>query len=116
MVFFWQRRSPSLVNPAPAGTVVVSEDNTLPVVVPSNTPYVDPLPHDKDRDGLTDTEEQSYKTSDQEIDTDHDGMSDVNEIRVWHTDPLKTDTDDDGFSDSFEIIRGYNPLGSGKLP
>ncbi|MBI3987135.1 MAG: hypothetical protein HY343_09455 [Lentisphaerae bacterium] len=35
-------------------------------------------------------------------DADHDGLSDYDEIAVWHTDPLNQDTDGDGISDRIE--------------
>lgn len=48
-------------------------------------------------------------------DTDKDGLSDVVEAAVG-TDPTKADTDSDKYSDKDEMLRGYNPLGAGKLP
>jgi len=48
-------------------------------------------------------------------DTDKDGLSDVVEVSLG-TDPTKADTDGDKFSDKDEILKGYNPLGAGKLP
>jgi hypothetical protein len=33
------------------------------------------------------------------IDTDGDGISDYDEIHIWHTNPLRVDSDGDGFSD-----------------
>jgi len=49
-----------------------------------------------------------------QIDTDGDGLLDVNEEN-WGTDPNNVDTDGDGYNDMTEIYGGYNPLGSGKL-
>lgn len=48
------------------------------------------------------------------IDTDGDGLLDVNEKR-YGTNPKKFDTDRDGYGDNEEIINGYNPSGKGKL-
>jgi hypothetical protein len=43
-------------------------------------------------------------------DTDGDGVSDYDELRVWRTDPLRADSDGDGFSDLEEINdRLYRP-------
>ncbi|MDD5109891.1 MAG: L,D-transpeptidase family protein [Patescibacteria group bacterium] len=43
-------------------------------------------------------------------DTDSDGLSDEQELRVYHTDPLLADTDHDGFFDGQEVRTGYSPL------
>lgn len=76
---------------------------------------VDSIPNDLDRDGLTNEEEATASTSPTEFDTDHDGLSDLDEIRVWKTDPKNTDTDGDGFGDGVEVLRGFNPNGAGML-
>lgn len=49
-----------------------------------------------------------------QIDTDGDGLLDVNE-KKYGTNPKKFDTDKDGFGDKEEIMNGFNPLGTGKL-
>jgi len=69
---------------------------------------------DKDRDGISDTDEQNQGTLDTEFDSDFDGLSDSIEINIWKTDPTKADTDKDGFTDGVEVLSGYNPLGPGK--
>jgi fibro-slime domain-containing protein len=43
------------------------------------------------------------------IDTDGDGLSDNDEINIYHTDPTKADTDGDGMNDGAEIAAGTNP-------
>lgn len=78
-------------------------------------PREDPIPFDRDRDGLSNEEEDAAGTSQTEFDTDRDGLADIDEIRVWKTDPKNTDTDGDGFGDGAEVVRGYNPAGAGKL-
>ncbi len=45
-----------------------------------------------------------------EIDTDSDGLYDVDEVSLYHTDPNYHDTDADGFPDGSEIVHGYSPL------
>jgi hypothetical protein len=50
------------------------------------------------------------------VDTDHDGLTDFQEVHIYHTDLMNPDTDGDGFSDGDEVKNGYNPLGPGKLP
>ncbi|MFH1286941.1 MAG: hypothetical protein ABII02_04300 [Candidatus Magasanikbacteria bacterium] len=71
--------------------------------------------HDKDRDGIEDTKEEELGTSDLSADTDGDGITDIDEIEKWKTDPTKVDTDGDGFADAIEILSGYNPNGEGKF-
>lgn len=44
------------------------------------------------------------------IDSDNDGLSDEEEIRVYHTEPHNPDTDGDGYWDGLEIKNGYAPL------
>lgn len=50
-----------------------------------------------------------------QIDTDRDGLSDYDEINIYHTNPYNPDTDKDGIPDGEEIRRGRNPLGPGTL-
>ncbi len=77
----------------------------------------DPLDPDTDHDGLTDGEEINiYKTNPTNPDTDGDGLTDGEEVKKWHTDPLNPDSDHDGYPDGKEVRNGYNPLGPGKLP
>lgn len=70
---------------------------------------------DADSDGLSDKEEASLNTNANETDTDGDSLSDREEYRVYHTDPLNPDSDGDGYSDGKEIKGGFNPNGPGKL-
>jgi len=70
---------------------------------------------DTDGDGLSDAEEVKLGTDPKNWDTDGDGLSDGDEVKIWHTDPLNPDTDGDGYSDGNEVKNGFNPLGSGKL-
>jgi len=44
------------------------------------------------------------------IDSDKDGISDNDELLIYHTDPLKKDTDSDGYDDKIELDNGYDPL------
>lgn len=43
-------------------------------------------------------------------DTDHDGLSDYDELYVYGTSPYLADTDSDGVPDGVEIQNGTNPL------
>jgi Bacterial TSP3 repeat len=72
---------------------------------------------DSDLDGLTDYDEINvYHTNPYKADTDNDGLTDYQEVKIYHTDPNKADTDGDGYSDGQEVQSGYNPLGPGKIP
>jgi RHS repeat-associated protein len=46
---------------------------------------------DTDKDGLSDVEERALGTHPKKQDTDGDGISDYDEINVYHSDPLKKD-------------------------
>lgn len=70
---------------------------------------------DQDLDGILDSEEVKYKTSVTSSDTDEDGLTDHQEIFIYKTNPLKADTDGDGKADGYEIRRGLNPNGAGKV-
>lgn len=70
---------------------------------------------DADHDGLSDDEETTLGTNPNDPDTDHDGLFDLDEVKVYHTDPKKADTDGDGTADGLEVKQGSNPIGSGKL-
>lgn len=70
---------------------------------------------DTDGDGLTDAQEQEYKTNSGKVDTDGDGLSDKQEIQIYKTNPLVADSDNDGFSDGEEVKNFFNPTGSGTL-
>jgi len=43
------------------------------------------------------------------IDTDHDGLSDYDEINIYHTSPYLEDTDSDGIPDGVEVKNGTDP-------
>lgn len=47
------------------------------------------------------------------VDADLDGLSDVDEVQVYFTDPADPDSDDDGFSDGEEVESGYSPRHAG---
>ena len=66
---------------------------------------------DRDGDGLTEFQEYLAGTNPQSTDTDGDGLSDADELRIYHTDPRLLDTDGDGLSDFAEIKTWHtNPL------
>ena len=61
---------------------------------------------DRDMDGLGKCEEEKLGTSPRNPDTDGDGLTDGEEVRVYKTNPLQTDTDLDGLSD-FDEVKKY---------
>ncbi|HAT03669.1 MAG TPA: hypothetical protein DCS29_02735 [Candidatus Magasanikbacteria bacterium] len=46
----------------------------------------------------------------QQIDTDHDGLNDYEELFFYETSPYLPDTDSDGIEDKAELDQGKNPL------
>lgn len=66
--------------------------------------------YDSDKDGLSNYEEYTLGTDPLTADSDHDGLSDGDEVNTYGTDPLKSDTDGDDLSDGDEIALGLNPL------
>lgn len=63
--------------------------------------------NDYDGDLLLNAEEEEIGTSPYRVDTDIDGLTDFEEVRLYTTNPLKFDTDDDGLGDYMEIMK-YN--------
>ena len=49
-------------------------------------------------------------------DTDHDGLTNYQEIVGYHTNPEASDTDGDGFSDGYEVSSGFDPAVAGSSP
>jgi outer membrane protein OmpA-like peptidoglycan-associated protein len=69
---------------------------------------VDPATIDTDGDGLTDVNETNIHNTDPlNPDTDGDGLTDGQEVNEFNTDPLSADTDEDGLSDG-EEVNSYN--------
>lgn len=65
---------------------------------------------DADNDGLTNILEGNYGTNMIVSDTDHDGLTDSEEVMTYNTDPLNPDTDGDGVNDGVEVAIGSDPL------
>jgi hypothetical protein len=67
-------------------------------------------PVDTDGDGLTDVDEAIYTTDPTNPDTDGDGLKDGAEVHTYTTDPKKADTDADTLTDGAEVnTHGTNP-------
>lgn len=65
---------------------------------------------DPDHDGLTNLQEFQNGTDPHNPDTDGDGLTDGQEVLVYHTSPLLPDTDGDGIPDGVEVTTGTDPL------
>lgn len=66
---------------------------------------------DFDGDLLVNEEEAELGTNPYHVDTDIDGLTDYEEVRIYTTDPVREDTDDDGLGDYFEITKyGTDPV------
>ncbi len=89
-----------------------------------------PPPTDTDGDGVPDTSDNcpfvaNANQADNDLDSlgdacdpddDNDGLSDVDEIGIYGTDPFLVDTDGDGFSDFDEVNGGTDPLDPASFP
>lgn len=76
----------------------------------------DPTNPDTDDDGLTDGDElKVHFTNPLNPDSDQDGLMDGREIELG-TDPLNWDSDFDGFADGQEVFHGSNPLDPNSVP
>lgn len=65
---------------------------------------------DTDDDGLTDLQELiEYNTDPTMEDTDQDGLSDRAEVQDYNTDPTEADTDSDNLTDEEEVNLGTDP-------
>lgn len=64
---------------------------------------------DSDGDGLPNSREATLQTFADLADTDEDGLSDGEEVRVWLTNPLNRDTDGDTLTDGEEVKLGTDP-------
>lgn len=65
---------------------------------------------DSDEDGISNIDEIRLGTSPSSDDTDMDNLNDGYEVNILKTNPIKADTDDDGLDDYEETQLGLNPL------
>ncbi len=103
--------STSTIRPA-QGRQIVTNDKEVSNTRKECVFNTDPLNPDTDGDGLTDPEEvKIYKTNPRKVDTDGEGLPDGDEVKKYKTDPTKPDTDGDGLTDAEELsITKTNPL------
>lgn len=94
------------------GTVTVSPDGMPRAWEEANglNPYLPDGDGDYDGDNLTNLDEYNHNTDPRNPDTDHDHLTDWEEINVYHTDPNKSDTDEDSALDGADNCPSvYNP-------
>ena len=82
---------------------------------PTMAPYDDEDMVDTDGDGMTDIEEYARGTDPENADSDGDGLTDMQEIFIG-TDPKEADSDGDGYTDGEEVNAASNPLDSSNEP
>lgn len=83
---------------------------TDPNLVDTNGNGINDADEDYDEDGLSNANELRSGTDLTKTDTDHDGLTDGEEVSTYHTDPTAPDTDGDGLPDGDEIALGLDPL------
>lgn len=114
---FFAKKIPLTESTTPAVEAEEAVTTETPAAPAAETeqPAVNVDQFDTDKDGLTDAEEIKLGMNPNKNDTDADALFDYDEVKVYKTDPLKSDTDGDGFLDGEEVLKGYNPNGPGKL-
>jgi hypothetical protein len=90
--------------------VLVSRGDTNAVVEIKDIALT--ISDDPDGDGLTTAQEQALGTDPLKADTDGDGLSDGDEVNIYHTNPLLADSDSDSQTDRLEITAGTDPTNS----
>ncbi len=108
------RDEDSMVTTTPT-TTIIPETTPTETLPPPSDKVPPATPVDSDGDGLSDVDEAGIGTSPRKPDSDNDGLFDREEVEVYLTDPLVADTDGDGFIDGEEVSNGYNPNGEGRL-
>ncbi len=88
---------------------VIESEGASPTTTPAIVPEPEPEILDTDKDGLSDIEERDLGTNEDKPDSDQDGLADKEEVKIYLTDPLNPDTDGDGILDGNEIKQGQDP-------
>lgn len=63
---------------------------------------------------VIDEEGIQFENENLNLDSDGDGLTDIEEEK-WRTDPNYSDSDSDGYLDGEEVQNGYDPLGPGRI-
>lgn len=92
-------------------TQAINQSTNAAVLLNSSVKRV----NDDDNDGLSNDEETALGTRTTSADTDSDGLTDYDEVKVYKSDPKKADTDSDGNDDGVEVQNGYSPVDGTKL-
>ncbi|MCX6784823.1 MAG: L,D-transpeptidase family protein [Candidatus Komeilibacteria bacterium] len=58
---------------------------------------------------------QATSTESAKVDSDQDGLTDVEELQIFKTDPTLSDTDGDGYTDGDEVAHNYDPLSESEI-
>jgi hypothetical protein len=104
-----------MATPVAGGTPVAIPETGTDRLWPEPTPDDPSL--DTDSDGLTDVDESTlYGTEPRDADTDDDGLDDGTELLIHGTNPFLADTDGDGIPDNDEVDAGTNPLDAVSFP
>lgn len=86
------------------------------VVVRSLTNNIPGWLVDSDGDGLPDAAELLAGSNPSQADSDRDGLSDVDEVYRYGTNPANPDTDGDGWPDGLEVAAGTDPRDPSSQP
>lgn len=111
----FQKRQQPLPDSSGLGSLSGPTAQQQKILDEANANFKELEKNDSDLDGISNEEETRLGTNLVSVDSDSDGLLDKDEIEIWKTDPLKADTDGDGHADGYEVRRGYNPLGAGKI-
>lgn len=84
---------------------IIEETNYGGIDLDSNELPEEDRTLDYDSDGLTNEEELQYGTSMRNSDTDNDGLSDYDEVKIYNSDPTKYSTSEDSISDYIKVER-----------